>query len=130
MATVRVLVDTDVLIDYLNAGDHAALLDEPRNRVYYSIVTRKELLAKQELRAAEREAIDEALRRFRVIPLDRTITDRYSSLRREHRTLEKEDALIAATAIAKRLPLLTGNWRHFRAIRDLVLYGGAAGSKR
>lgn len=124
MATIRLLVDTDVLIDYLNAGDHSALLENSRNRIYYSIVTRKELLAKQGLRADEREAIDDTLRRFRVIPLNRAITDRYSLLRQQHRRLEKEDALIAATALVQRLPLMTGNWRHFRDIRGLVLYGG------
>jgi predicted nucleic acid-binding protein len=124
VAAVRVLVDTDVLIDYLNAGDHSALLDSPRNRIYYSVVTRKELLAKQGLRAAERGAIDEALRRFRLIPLDRAVTDRYSTLRREYPRLEKEDALIAATALAKRLPLMTSNWRHFRGVQGLALYGG------
>jgi len=45
VAAVRVLVDTDVLIDYFNAGEYAALLDDRRNRIYYSVVTRKELLA-------------------------------------------------------------------------------------
>jgi hypothetical protein len=38
--------------------------------------------------------------------------------------LEKEDALIAATALAKRLPLMTRNWRHFRVIRGLTLFAG------
>jgi hypothetical protein len=124
VAAGRVLVDTDVLIDYFNAGDHSALLEDPRSRIYYSIVTRKELLAKRGLSAAHRQAIQSTLRRFRLIPLSRAIADRYSTLRREHRHLEKEDALIAATALVKRLPLMTRNWRHFRQIADLVLYAG------
>ena len=49
MAAVRLLVDTDILIDYFNAGHHSRLLDDPRNRIYYSIVSRKELLAKEGL---------------------------------------------------------------------------------
>jgi hypothetical protein len=124
MAAVRVLVDTDALIDYLNAGDHSLLLDDPRNRIYYSIVTRKELLAKRGLSAAERQAIEGVLRRFRLIPLRRAVVDRYSVLRRDHPRLAKEDALIAATALVNRLPLLTGNWRHFRQIAGLALYAG------
>jgi predicted nucleic acid-binding protein len=38
--------------------------------------------------------------------------------------LEREDALIAATALDKRLPLLTRNWRHFRRVPGLTLYSG------
>lgn len=124
MAAVRVLVDTDVLIDYFNAGLHSRLLDDRRNRIYYSVVTRKELLAKKGLGAAERQAIEEVLRGFRLVRLDPTITTRYSSLRRRYPGLEKEDALIAATALVKRLPLLTRNWRHFRQIAGLMLYAG------
>jgi predicted nucleic acid-binding protein len=125
VAADRVLVDTDVLIDYLNQGDHSALLDRPKNRIYYSIVTRKELLAKKGLRATERQAIEEAMRRFRLVPLSRSVTDRYSVLRRQYPHLEKEDALIAATALVKRLPLMTGNWRHFREIAGLGFYAGS-----
>jgi tRNA(fMet)-specific endonuclease VapC len=124
VAAIRILVDTDVLIDYFNAGVHSRLLDAPRNRIYYSIVTRKELLAKGGLTASERRAIEEALRRFRVVPLGPAITERYWVLRRRYPHLEKEDALIAATALVKQLPLLTRNWKHFRGIAGIVLYSG------
>ncbi len=124
MAAVQVLVDTDILIDYFNAGDHSQRLDSPGTRVYYSIVTQKELLAKRGLSAAERRAIRIALGRFRLVPLSRAVTERYSLLRRQYPSLEKEDALVAATALVKRLPLMTRNWRHFRQIAGLTLYGG------
>ena len=124
MAAVQVLVDTDILIDYFNAGDHSQLLDGAGNRIYYSIVTRKELLAKRGLSAAERRGIQVALARFRLVPLSRAVTERYSALRRQYPSLEKEDALVAATALVKRLPLMTRNWRHFRQIAGLMLYGG------
>ena len=55
---------------------------------------------------------------------DRAVTDRYSALRREHPRLVKEDALIAATALEKRPPLVTGNWRHFHGIAGLKLLVG------
>lgn len=124
MAAVRVLVDTDVLIDYLNDGRYAGILDDRTNRVYYSVVTRKELLSKEGLRDSEREAIMEALRRLRLVPVSRGIALRYSAIRSRHPALEREDALIAATAIEKQLPLITRNWRHFRQIEDLKLFTG------
>lgn len=124
MAAVRVLVDTDVLIDYLNTGRHSRLLDDRRSRIYYSIVTRKELLAKEGLSAGARRAIEEVLRRCRLIPLGPAIAQQYSTLRRRYGSLEKENALVAATALVKRLPLMTGNWRHFRHIPGLVLVAG------
>ena len=124
MATVRVLVDTDVLIDYLNRGEHAFLLAGTRSHVYYSVVTRRELLAKRGLKDSERQAILGALRRFRLIPVTHAIAARYARVRAQSPRLERDDALIAATALEKRLPLMTRNWRHFRGVEGLVLYAG------
>jgi predicted nucleic acid-binding protein len=124
VATVRVLVDTDVLIDYLNRGEHAFLLAGTRSHVYYSVVTRRELLAKRGLKDSERQAILGALRRFRLVPVTHAIAARYARVRAQSPRLERDDALIAATALEKRLPLMTRNWRHFREVEGLVLYAG------
>ena len=62
------------------------------------------------------------LRRFRLVRLGPAIAARYSVIRREYPSLEKEDALIAATALVKRLPLMTRNWKHFRRVAGLNLY--------
>lgn len=51
------------------------------------------------------------------------ITDVYSTLINEHPDMTKEDALIAATALHKKMPLLTGNWKRYRKIKGLVLFG-------
>ncbi len=87
-------------------------------------ITRKELLAKEGLRDAERRAIGETLRHFRLVPVNRAIAARYRKLRTSAPWLEREDALIAATAIEKRLRLLTHNWRHFRKVEGVRLYVG------
>lgn len=122
MAKIPLLVDTDVFIDYFNTGRFDSLFNSDRFTVYYSIITRKELLSKPGLSDAERNAIAAELSRCRLIPLSDSITARYSDIRRRHPSLEKADALIAATAVTRHLPLLTGNTRHFRAIVDLVLF--------
>jgi len=81
VAAVRVLVDTDVLIDYFNLGRYSDLLDDPGSRIYYSAVTRKELLAKEGLTDSERQAILGALRRFRLVPITRAIAARYAAFK-------------------------------------------------
>ncbi|BFU92359.1 MAG: hypothetical protein NTAFB01_35460 [Nitrospira sp.] len=124
MAKVSVLVDTDVFIDYFNTGRFSSVFDASRFIVYYSIVTKKELLTKLGLREAEREAIVSELSRCRLINLSDSITARYADLRRQHAALDKADALIAATVLVKRLPLVSRNKRHFRIVKDLALFGG------
>ncbi len=123
MAKVSVLVDTDIFIDYFNTSRFHALFDSTRFTLYYSIVTRKELLTKPGLRDAERESILVELTRCRLIPLSDSIAARYSDLRRLHPSLDKGDALIAATALVKRLPLMTRNKRHFQMVTSLTLFG-------
>lgn len=124
MAKVKLLIDTDIFIDYLNSGFLNAILDSKGYEVYYSVVTKKELLSKRGLKESERQAILSTLQRYRIIPLNDRISDIYSALRHNHPSLEKEDALIAATALAKKLPLVTRNWRHYRGIDGLTLFRG------
>ena len=124
MAKVSFLVDTDVVIDYLNSGQFTELFDAPNHVVYYSVITKKELLAKSGLREREREAILLELSRWRMIPLSEKITVRFSELRRQYPSLGKADAFIAATALVKHLPLVTRNKKHFRIVSELTVLGG------
>lgn len=123
MAKISLLLDTDIFIDFFNTGRFHALFDSSSFTLYYSIVTKKELLTKPGLRENEREAILDELSRCRLITLSESIAARYSELRRQHPSLDKGDALIAATALVKHLPLMTRNKRHFRMITGLPLFG-------
>ena len=120
MGENQLLVDTDILIAYLNHKAYRAYLENPKNRIYYSAITKKELLSKQGLRASERQAILTLLHRFRLIRLDQRISSEYSRLRLTHPSLQRGDALIAASALVRHLPL-TQNLRHFRVLKTLVL---------
>ena len=118
------LVDTDIFIDYLNGIKRMReILDSPRYRAYYSTVTKKELLAKPGLSAAERRRIHLLLLHHRLIPVDKRIAERFSSLLAKYanRGLRKADALVAATAWSRALPLLTRNTRHYRFISEITL---------
>ena len=123
MAKISVLVDTDVFIDYLNSGRFSSLFDAAGFTVYYSVVTKKELLAMPGLRESERQAVLQELRRSRIVNLTEAITLRYSALRERYPSLEKEDALIAATALVKNLPLVTRNKKHFQVVAGLTVLG-------
>ena len=121
MGENQLLVDTDVLIAYLNHRAYRSYLESAKYRVYYSAITKKELLAKRGLKTSERQAILTLLKRFRLIRINRRVTDEYSRLRSRYPSLAKGDALIGASALARKLPLLTQNLRHFRVIQGLVL---------
>jgi predicted nucleic acid-binding protein len=115
------LVDTEILIQYLNRRQYRNYLENEEWTVYYSAVTKKELLSKRGLSNRERQAILLVLKRYRQISVTHVIANCYIDLRRKYLTLEREDALIAASALVRRMPLLTGNVRHFRIVDGLTL---------
>lgn len=117
---LNLLVDTDIFIDTLNHGLFKEIFEE--YKIYYSVVTKKELLSKEGLSSTEEKAIRNFLHRFRLIPLDKTILQKYSELREQHPASAKPDTLIAAIAIVKAFPLLTRNTRHFQIFKELRLY--------
>jgi len=122
-----VVVDTDILVDagrgvqealdYLQALEHRA-------RPAVSAVTQMELIVgcrnKTELQALER-----FLRRFRILKIDETISDKAVELLRQYRLshgLLIADALIAATALSWGCPLVSKNQRDYRFIAGLDLW--------
>jgi len=103
-----VVVDTDVLIDHLRG--HRAF-DPGSDRVFCSVVTRAELFAGT-------EAVRRLLAPIVQVPVDREIAEAAGRLRRTTR-IALPDALIAATALSLRAPLLTRNKREFGLVRGL-----------
>lgn len=124
MEKINLLIDTDIFIDYFNTGRFFTILENDSFVVYYSIVTEKELLSKRGLKASEKEAILYALKNYRRIKIDNVIALKYSELKQLYPSLDREDILIAATAIIKNLPLVTRNYKHYRKIKELILFTG------
>src|SRR3990167_7196468 len=119
---VNLLVDTDIFIDYLNHRQFLDLFESDHFTIFYSVVTKRELLSKGGLQRSEQQAIHQLLKSLRIIFPDQKILDQYSELRIKYPTLGKGDCMIAATAITKKLSLVTRNYKHFRPIKDLLLY--------
>jgi predicted nucleic acid-binding protein len=111
VGTAELLVDTDVLVDHLR-GDRRLSADGRRLGV--SVVTRCELFAGRD----EAERLRRLLSPMVDLPIDATIAELAGSTRR--RTgLATPDALVAATALVHRIPLLTRNRRHFGRVDGL-----------
>ena len=124
MAKISLLVDTDIIIDFLN-GVRAArdIFSSDRLDLYCSVLSKKELISKEGLKESERKRILRLLSTIKVLRIDSDISRKFSLLIRKYG--EKPDSLadyvIAATAWSKNLPLLTRNRRHFEHIKEITL---------
>jgi predicted nucleic acid-binding protein len=110
------LVDTDVIIDYLRGRAEAVVFIEAvANPLLASAVTVAELHVGVR-DGAERHALERFLGAFEVVPVDRDIAVRGGLFRRDYgksHGVGLPDALIAATAVARSATLVTLNIKHF-----------------
>jgi predicted nucleic acid-binding protein len=105
------LIDTDIFIDHLRG---ARTFDPKSHRVHYSVVTRAELFAG----SRGSDAVRTVLSPFREVEIDRAIAERAGRVRRET-GIRLPDALIAATAVERKLSLFTRNRSDFEKVRGL-----------
>jgi len=92
-------------------------MQQGRERILYSVVTRCELFAGHEI---EEETVQRLLEPFEELPVNGRVAERAGRLRRAG-GLRTPDALITATALEHRLVLVTRNTRDFRPARGLTL---------
>jgi len=124
VARIKLLIDTDIFIDYLKGISPAKAVFRSRNiDIYCSVLTKRELLNKPGLKDSERKKIISLLRRLKTISIDSDISLKYPFLLEKYHGshLQPPDAIIAATAWSKKLPLLTRNKRHFSYIEEIRL---------
>jgi toxin FitB len=109
----NVLVDTDVFVDHLRG---AVELKAGRHRLHYSVITRAELFAG----TSATDVAAQLLGPLREVAVDRGIAERAGRVRRET-GIRLPDALIAATALERKLDLASRNTRDFEQVRGLRL---------
>lgn len=120
----RYLADTNTIIDLVVGRLPAAgisWLEQQlaRQTVAISVVTRIELLTKTEP-AAEYATMQSFVQSVAVLPLDEPVTEHTIRLRQQHR-VKLPDAIIAATALAHGLTLITRNVSDFQALTGLAV---------
>jgi toxin FitB len=114
------VLDTNILIYSTKPGGERLRpwLDDPGAIV--SIVTRIEALGFSGISAEEEAALEGALRSLPQTGLTETVATRAVTLR-QARKMGLADAIIAATALAHDLPLVTRNVDDFKHITGLNL---------
>jgi predicted nucleic acid-binding protein len=108
---VNAVVDTNILIDYLNGSLKAKRELEAFETIYISLVSWMEILVGA-AEGEEESAIREFLRRFRIHPVDEGVAERAVALRCANK-IRLPDAIIWATAQQLGILLVTRNTRDF-----------------
>jgi len=117
------IVDTDVLIWYLKGNDNAYRVIEDSEHFCISAVTYMELV--QGMRNKnELASLRQALHAWttRILSISEEISIKAMFYVEQHflsHSIQLADALIAATAQVYALPVLTGNDKHYRALKGL-----------
>jgi predicted nucleic acid-binding protein len=124
MVATQLLIDTDVLIDYLRDYPAAVhYVEACQERLLVSVVTVAELYAGIR-EGEERAPLERFLQAFEIISLDRSLAVQGGLYRRDYgksHNVGLADALIAATAAQRQVPLVTLNGKHFPMLQDVIV---------
>ena len=119
------LVDTDVLIWYLKGNENAYRIIENSSNFFISVVTYMELVQgmrnKKELNNL-RKALH--IWNAKILHISEEISAKAMFYVEQHflsHSMQLADALIGATAIAYGNPVLTGNDKHYKVLKDLKI---------
>lgn len=110
----QILVDTDVLIDFLRGKDGARTVLEAalaRATLCISVITLTEILAG--MRPKEEKATEALIKGFVLLPVSESVARIAGQLRNHHRSVLLPDCLIAATTLHEQADLLTFNRRDY-----------------
>lgn len=123
----KVVVDSDIIIDFLRTGAGAlpTLFIGQRDgtvELFLSAVTVLELFAGKSSKATEAN-VGELISGFTVVPLASELARFSGSLKRDHRmSVAFADLVVAATTLSISAKLATRNKRHYQGIPKLRFY--------
>lgn len=129
----KVLLDTDVIIDFLRVGiDYKTVFKGIKNKetqAYISSITAFELnngALLSDNPKLKLEEVSELTNMMGIVPFDKTesyvASKIYAYLVKKGLPLEIRDILISACAISNNIRILTKNKKHFSRIPELQFY--------
>ncbi|MBW2250871.1 MAG: type II toxin-antitoxin system VapC family toxin [Deltaproteobacteria bacterium] len=117
------VIDTDVLIWYMKGNEKAYKAIENSKNFYISVVTYMELVQgmrnKNELNNLRRAL---HVWNSKILYISEEISVKAMFFVEQHylsHSIQLADALIGATAISYGLPILTGNDKHYKILKDI-----------
>ncbi len=119
------IIDTDVLIWYMRGNEKAFKAIEKTNNFFISVVTYMELV--QGMRnKKELNSLRKGIHAWnaKVLYISEDISSKAMFYVEQHflsHSLQLADALIGATAVAYGLPILTGNDKHYKTVKDIQI---------
>ena len=114
-------VDSNIVIDAMKPGAAGpAALAADVEPICVSVATLVEVLGFHQLDPLSRRSLEAFFAMLDVLPIDDRVIRQAIALR-QTRKMSLGDALIAATALVLKLPLVTRNTRDFSWIADLTL---------
>ncbi|GAK60290.1 PilT protein domain protein [Candidatus Vecturithrix granuli] len=120
----NLLIDPDVLIDYLRAQAEAvSYIESLANPLLMSAITAAELYADVR-EGEERTKLDAFITAFEVVAIDQAIAIKGGLYRRDYKKSHNvgiADALIAATAETRQASLVTLNKKHFPMLNTVIV---------
>ncbi len=118
------LIDTDVIIDYLRGHpDAIAYVESLASPVLICAVTVAELYAGVR-EGEERRALEAFLSAFEIVPVDKEAAVNGGLHRRDYgksHNVELPDALVAAAAQTREATLVTLNKKHFPMMKKIIV---------
>ena len=122
--SIRCLIDTNVLIDYINGNAAPAFAANVEQAFVegsvVSVITTMELLGWRGHSEQSRRDAENLLRGMGELGLARPVVDQVITLRSQL-AIKLPDAIVAATALIEGLPLMTSNSGDFKAVPGLTL---------
>jgi predicted nucleic acid-binding protein len=119
------IIDTDVLIWYMKGNEQAYKAIQMANNFFISVVTYMELVQGMRTKK-ELNTLRKSIHSWdaKVLYISEEISSKAMFYVEQHflsHSLQLADALIGATAVAYGLPILTGNDKHYRTVKDIQI---------
>ena len=121
----KVLIDSNIFIYYFNGETKVKpIIDKIRNKEiigHYSTISYIEILCYPVLTKSEENKIKHFLHGLVHVDLEDNIVEKAIKLRKKYK-VKLPDAIIAASAIVKKLQLVTRNVKDFENINELDIW--------